>query len=162
MFTLLNDLRKLRRSIPHPRPRRGSCAIRLVDAGSCNGCEHEFAALANPYYDLSQYGLSITASPRHADVLLVTGPITTRMQEPLLKAYAAMPEPRLVAALGDCPLGRGVFAQSADVIGDLEQVLPVDIRIPGCPPAPDRIAEALLTALDLRTPRHTRLPESAT
>ena len=152
MFILLKDLRKIRRSIPNKRPVRGSLALRHVDAGSCNGCEHEITAALNPYYDLSQFGLSIAASPRHADVLLVTGPITSHMLTPLKKAYEAMPEPRLVAAVGNCPLGCGVFAASEDVIGSLEQVLPVDIRIPGCPPTPEQIVTSLLALISAVKP----------
>ena len=106
MLTLFRDLRRLRREIGLARPDRGrSLAIRHVDAGSCNGCEHELTLTTSPYYDLERYGLGIVASPRHADVLLVTGAVTTRMREPLLIAYHAMPEPRRVAALGDCALG---------------------------------------------------------
>src|SRR6266536_6149648 len=106
MFVLLHRLHQLRRATASPAaPRRGSLAVRHVDAGSCNGCEHELTAAANPFYDLQQYGLGIVASPRHADVLLVTGAITTRMAGALRTAYEAMPEPRLVAALGDCALG---------------------------------------------------------
>src|SRR2546423_569930 len=98
MFVLLRHLHHLKGVIGQPTPRtRGSLALRHVDAGSCNGCEHELTAAANPYYDLQQYGLNIVASPRHADVLLVTGAITTRMAGPLRLAYEAMPEPRLVA-----------------------------------------------------------------
>src|SRR5436305_15048032 len=110
MFVLLNHLHRLRHAIAAPPPTtRGSLALRHVDAGSCNGCEHELNAVANPYYDLQQYGLNIVASPRHADVLLVTGAVTTRMADPLKRAYDAMPEPRLVAALGDCALGCNVL-----------------------------------------------------
>ena len=106
MLTLLRDLRRLRREIALPAPARGgSLALRHVDAGSCNGCEHELTLTSSPYYDLQRYGLGIVASPRHADVLLVTGAVTTRMHEPLLVAHAAMPEPRRVVALGDCALG---------------------------------------------------------
>src|SRR3954469_22181054 len=106
MFVLLNQLRQIRREAALPKTSlRGSLAIRHVDAGSCNGCEHELTASMNPYYDLQQYGLSVVASPRHADVLLLTGPLTRRMLEPARKAYEAMPQPRLVAALGDCALG---------------------------------------------------------
>src|SRR5438093_8838437 len=106
MLTLLRDLRRLRRELQlaGATPAR-SLALRHVDAGSCNGCEHELTLTASPYYDLERFGLAIVASPRHADVLLVTGAITTRMREPLLIAYGAMPEPRRVAALGDCALG---------------------------------------------------------
>jgi Ni,Fe-hydrogenase III small subunit len=148
MFVLLRELQRIRRDavLPTRRP-RFSLALRHVDAGSCNGCEHELTAASNPYYDLQQYGLGIVASPRHADVLLVTGPVTTRMAGPLLTAYEAMPTPRLVAALGDCALGCNVLGHRAELVGSLEDVLPVDIRIPGCPPTPERIAEVLLTAI---------------
>lgn len=149
MLTLLRDLRRLRRDIALPRPeRRGSLAIRHVDAGSCNGCEHELTLASGPYYDLQRFGLGVVASPRHADVLLVTGPVTSRMREPLLTAYNAMPEPRRVAALGDCALGCNILGTAEDVVGPVEAVLPVDLRIPGCPPTPDAIAEALLRLID--------------
>jgi len=149
MLTLLRDLRRLRSDIGLPRPQRGrSLAIRHVDAGSCNGCEHELTLAAGPHYDLQRFGLGIVASPRHADVLLVTGPVTSRMREPLLTAYNAMPEPRRVAALGDCALGCNVLGTPEDVVGPVEAILPVDLRIPGCPPAPDAIAEALLRLID--------------
>src|SRR5205823_6589019 len=105
MLTLLRDLRRLRRNLELGRSRVGSLALRHVDAGSCNGCEHELTLVSSPYYDLQRFGLGVVASPRHADVLLVTGTVTTRMHAPLLAAYEAMPEPRLVAALGDCALG---------------------------------------------------------
>ena len=149
MFVLLERLQQLRRSTAAGPPRRrGSLALRHVDAGSCNGCEHELTAAANPYYDLQQYGLNVVASPRHADLLLVTGAITTRMAPALRTAYEAMPEPRLVAALGDCAIGCNVLGSSAELAGPLDSLLPVDIRIPGCPPTPAAIAEALLAALD--------------
>ena len=149
MLTLLRDLRHLRRTVALPRPDRGrSLAIRHVDAGSCNGCEHELTVLSSPYHDLQRFGLGIVASPRHADVLLVTGPVTTRMREPLLTAYAAMPEPRLVAALGDCALGCGLLGLSEEIVGPVDAVLPVDLRIPGCPPVPEAIASALLELVD--------------
>ena len=152
MLTLLRDLRRLRRNIALPRPDRGrSLAIRHVDAGSCNGCEHELTLAASPYYDLQRYGLGVVASPRHADVLLVTGAVTTRMHEPLLVAYRAMPEPRRVAALGDCALGCNLLGTAEDVVGAVETVLPVDIRIPGCPPTPDTIAAALAELCDRAT-----------
>jgi Ni,Fe-hydrogenase III small subunit len=151
MFVLLKELARLRREIRlAPPERRGSLALRHVDAGSCNGCEHELGATLNPYYDLQRFGLSIVASPRHADVLLVTGPVTTRMAGPLRTAYEAMPEPRLVAALGDCALGCNVLGSAEELAGPLESILPVDIRVPGCPPPPERIAAALLAALELR------------
>jgi Ni,Fe-hydrogenase III small subunit len=149
MLTLLRDLRRLRKTIDLPETSRGrSLAIRHVDAGSCNGCEHELALATSPRYDLERFGLEIAASPRHADVLLVTGPVTTRMATALRTAYDAMPEPRLVAALGDCALGCGILGDPAELTGPLENVLPVDIRIPGCPPTPQTIAEHLLAGLD--------------
>jgi len=141
---LLRHLQRLRREIALPAGRPGSLALRHVDAGSCNGCEHELAATANPYYDLQRHGLNIVASPRHADVLLVTGPVTTRMVDPLRRAYEAMPEPRLVAALGDCAIGCAALGDPAQLAGPLEEILPVDLRIPGCPPNPRQIADALL------------------
>jgi Ni,Fe-hydrogenase III small subunit len=151
VFVLLRQLQDLRRQIRLARPERGgSLAIRHVDAGSCNGCEHELGALSNPYYDLSRFGLSIAASPRHADVLLITGPVTTRMREALLSAYSAMPEPRLVAALGDCALGCNLLGRADEHLGGARALLPVDIEIPGCPPTPEAIASALVEALSRR------------
>jgi Ni,Fe-hydrogenase III small subunit len=150
MFVLLRQLAMIRRRSGLSRgDRPRSLALRHVDAGSCNGCEHELTLVTNPFHDLQRFGLDIVASPRHADVLLVTGAVTTRMAGPLRIAYDAMPEPRLVAALGDCALGCDVLGTAADLVGALEEILPVDIRIPGCPPAPDVIAEHLLAALTL-------------
>jgi Ni,Fe-hydrogenase III small subunit len=147
MLILLRQLATVRRAARLTRGRARSLAIRHVDAGSCNGCEHELGAVTNPFHDLQRHGLDIVASPRHADILLVTGPVTTRMAGPLQTAYNAMPEPRLVAALGNCALGCNVLGDAAELVGTLEQVLPVDIRIPGCPPTPDAIAEHILAAL---------------
>jgi Ni,Fe-hydrogenase III small subunit len=145
VFVLLRHLQRTRREIALPaRNRPGSLALRHVDAGSCNGCEHELTAAANPYYDLQRYGLNVVASPRHADVLLITGQITTRMVAPLLRAYESMPEPRLLAALGDCAIGCQGPADPNQLAGPLEDLLPVDLRIPGCPPTPQQIADALL------------------
>jgi Ni,Fe-hydrogenase III small subunit len=153
VFVLLRELQRIRRQVALKAPeRRGSLAVRHVDAGSCNGCEHELGACFGPHYDLGRYGLSIAASPRHADILLVTGTLTTRMVEPLLAAYAAMPEPRLVAALGDCALGCGCLGDPSELAGSLEDVLPVDYRIPGCPPSPDAISEGLVQALGRKRP----------
>ena len=150
MFVLLRQLQRFRRSAALPVPsRRGSLAVRHVDAGSCNGCEHELGGVSGPHYDLSRFGLSIVASPRHADVLLITGPVTTRMVESLRTTYASMPEPRLVAALGDCALGIGLLGDPSEYLGSVEQFLPVDLRIPGCPPSPQTIADHLVAALDL-------------
>jgi Ni,Fe-hydrogenase III small subunit len=151
MLTLLRDLRRLRRLLDLAPPERASSlAIRHVDAGSCNGCEHELTLLSSPYYDLQRFGLGIVASPRHADVLLVTGPVTSRMREPLLVAYAAMPEPRRVAALGDCALGCNVLGMPEEIAGPVDEILSVDLRIPGCPPTPEVIAQALLGLIDGR------------
>ncbi len=162
MLTLFRDLRELRRNLALPRPDRArSLAIRHVDAGSCNGCEHELTLLTSPYYDLERYGLGIVASPRHADLLLVTGTVTTRMHEPLLLAYHAMPEPRRVAALGDCALGCNVLGTSNNLIGPVEEIIPIDIRITGCPPTPQVIADALIELID-RTPTQQRVIERTT
>lgn len=148
MFVLLRQLQRVRREAALPR-RQGarSLAIRHVDAGSCNACEHELTATAAPQYDLQRFGLDIVASPRHADVLLVTGPVTKRMEPALLAAYEAMPEPRRVAALGDCALGCGVLGAASELAPPLEEILPVDIRIPGCPPNPGEIAAGILAAI---------------
>jgi Ni,Fe-hydrogenase III small subunit len=149
MLTLLRDLRRLRHELDLPAPPRGrSLAVRHVDAGSCNGCEHELTLASGPHYDLQRYGFGVVASPRHADVLLVTGVVTTRMRDPLLAAYNAMPEPRRVAAFGDCALGCGLLGLESELAGPLEAILPVDVRIPGCPPAPDAIAAALARLCD--------------
>jgi Ni,Fe-hydrogenase III small subunit len=149
MFVLLRQLARIRSQEGLGRgDGRRSLALRHVDAGSCNGCEHELGLATSPSYDLQRYGLDIVASPRHADVLLVTGPVTTRMAPALRIAYDAMPEPRLVAALGNCALGCGILGRSSELVGALEEVLAVNIRIPGCPPSPQAIAEYLLAGLD--------------
>jgi Ni,Fe-hydrogenase III small subunit len=151
MLTLLRDLRSLRRTIGLPRAEQpGSLALRHVDCGSCNGCEHELTLVSGPTVDMARYGLSIVASPRHADALLVTGPVTTRMHSALLAVYAAMPEPRLVVALGDCAVAQDALGSPSEVVGPVDAVLPVDLRIPGCPPAPEAIASALRTLIDRR------------
>ncbi|MBS1843854.1 MAG: oxidoreductase [Actinobacteria bacterium] len=147
MFVLLRHLRRVRGEAGLSRPDHPrSVALRHVDAGSCNACEHELTATAAPQYDLQRFGLDIVASPRHADVLLVTGAITRRMEPALFAAYDAMPEPRRVAALGDCALGCGVLADPDELAQPLDQLLRVDIRIPGCPPTPAEIAAAILAA----------------
>ncbi len=148
MFVLLSDLQRLRRKIHLPRsPHPGSLAVRHVDAGSCNGCEHELSATLGPHYDMGRHGLSVAASPRHADALLVTGSITSRMVGPLHAAYASLPEPRLVVALGDCACGLRNLGDERELAGPLEDLLPVDMCIRGCPPAPDVIEEHLVQAL---------------
>ena len=125
-------------------------AIREVDAGSCNGCELEIHAINNPVYDIERFGLKFVASPRHADVLLVTGPVTWNMREALLRTYNATPAPKWVVALGDCAANCGVFAGSAAVVGPLAEILPVDLHIRGCPPPPLDIVKGLLALVEAR------------
>lgn len=124
-----------------------SLAIREVDAGSCNGCELEIHALGNAFYDIERFGIRFVASPRHADVLLVTGPVTLNMQEALERTYAATPAPKWVVAVGDCGAGCGVFANSYACAGAVAKVLPVDLVIRGCPPTPTDLLRGLLWLL---------------
>jgi len=121
--------------------------IRQVDAGSCNGCELEIHALNNPYYNLEGLGIKFVASPRHADLLLVTGPVTKHMEIALKRTYAAMPEPKLVVAAGACACTGGVFGESYASCGRIANVLPVDVAVPGCPPSPGAILQGILTAI---------------
>ncbi|MET8001649.1 NADH-quinone oxidoreductase subunit B family protein [Nonomuraea glycinis] len=121
----------------------GSVQIRHVAAGSCNGCEVEIASAFGPVYDAERYGARQVASPRHADVLLVTGPVTRNMEMALRRTYEAVPEPRLVVALGDCARDCGVFAEAYGVAGAVRDVVPVDVEVAGCPPRPEAIVEAL-------------------
>src|SRR5436190_16946343 len=125
-----------------------SLAIREVDAGSCNGCELEIHALNNVVYDLERFGLRFVASPRHADVLLVTGPVTVNMREALERTYAATPDPKWVVAVGDCARDGGVFAGSYACVGGGSAVLPVDLHIPGCPPSPTALLRGLLALIE--------------
>jgi Ni,Fe-hydrogenase III small subunit len=124
-----------------------SLAIREVDAGSCNGCELEIHALNNAFYDLERFGLRFVASPRHADVLLVTGPVTKNMREALERTYRATPDPKWVVAVGDCALDGGIFAGSYAVVGGVASVVPVDLHIRGCPPRPVQLLSGLLALL---------------
>ena len=124
-----------------------SLSIREVDAGSCNGCELEIHALSNAFYDLERFGLKFVASPRHADVLLVTGPVTKNMRQALERTFAATPDPKWVVAVGDCALDGGLFAGSYAVAGGVKDVLPVDLHIPGCPPNPKALLAGLLALL---------------
>jgi Ni,Fe-hydrogenase III small subunit len=125
-------------------------AIRAVDAGSCNGCELELQALGNPFYDLERFGLRFVASPRHADVLMVTGPVSRNMRAALARTHAAMPAPKWVVAVGDCGAGCGVFADSPACLGSVAKVVPVDLTIPGCPPPPARLLAGLLALFGRR------------
>jgi len=125
-----------------------SLSIREVDAGSCNGCELEIHALNNAFYDLERFGLHFVASPRHADVLLVTGPVTRNMREALERTYNATPDPKWVVAVGDCAVDGGIFSGSYAVIGGVSGVVPVDLHIRGCPPQPTQLLKGLLTLLE--------------
>ena len=125
-----------------------SLSIREVDAGSCNGCELEIHALNNAFYDLERFGLRFVASPRHADVLLVTGPVTKNMREALERTYNATPGPKWVIAVGDCAIDGGIFAESYAVTGGVSAVVPVDLHIRGCPPNPVQLLEGLLALLE--------------
>src|SRR6202166_2270696 len=128
-----------------------SLAIREVDAGSCNGCELEIHALNNPVYDVERFGIRFVASPRHADVLLVTGPVTRNMKVALERTYAATPDPKWVVAVGDCGCGCGVFEGSYAVIGAVDKVIPVDLHIRGCPPTPAALLKGLVALMEKAT-----------
>ena len=128
-----------------------SLTIREVDAGSCNGCELEIHAINNAFYDLKRFGIRFAASPRHADVLLVTGPVTHNMKQALERTYAATPAPKWVVAVGDCAVDGGLFADSYAVAGGVSAVVPVDLHIRGCPPTPTQLLEGLLALLEANT-----------
>jgi len=127
--------------------------IRQVDAGSCNGCELEIHALNNPYYNIEGLGIRFAASPRHADMLLVTGPVSKNMEHALRIAYEAMPDPKLVVAVGDCGRDGGIFGEGYATCGGVSRVIPVDVTVPGCPPPPAAILQGLLAALAARPER---------
>jgi Ni,Fe-hydrogenase III small subunit len=130
-------------AVKNTKPFRRSLAIREVDTGSCNACEMEMNALANSVYDVERFGVHIVASPRHADALVVTGPVTVNMESALKDVYEQTPDPKIVIALGDCAINCGVFKGSYGVTGPVERHIPVDVRIPGCPPRPVEILTAL-------------------
>lgn len=142
-------LAELAASVNHAARRRlgRSLAIRAVDAGSCNGCELEIHALSNALYDLERFGLRFVASPRHADVLMVTGPVTKNMREALERTYNATPDPKWVVAIGDCAVDGGLFSGSYAVVGGVGCVIPVDLHIRGCPPRPIQLLAGLRTLL---------------
>jgi Ni,Fe-hydrogenase III small subunit len=125
-----------------------SLAIRQVDAGSCNGCELEIHALSNAFYDIERFGLRFVASPRHADVLLVTGPVTKNMREALERTYNATPDPKWVVAVGGCAVDGGIFAGSYACVGGVSEVVPVDLHVKGCPPSPTDLLRGLLALLE--------------
>ena len=161
--TLIQIVRHGRVSEPAPAPRETGEAgriqaeilailgraltIREVDAGSCNCCELEIHALNNPYYNIEGLGIKFVASPRHADMLLVTGPVTRQMAEALRRTWAATPDPKLVVAVGDCGCDGGIFGESYACLGGVDKVLPVDVRVSGCPPEPIEILRGILTAV---------------
>ena len=126
--------------------------IRQVDAGSCNGCELELHALNNPYYNIEGLGIRFAASPRHADMLLVTGPVTRHMEQALRIAYEAMPDPKLVVAVGDCGCNGGIFGEGYATVGGVAKVIPVDVTVPGCPPPPLAVLQGILTAVSTAIP----------
>ncbi|MCA1186219.1 MULTISPECIES: NADH-quinone oxidoreductase subunit B family protein [unclassified Saccharopolyspora] len=154
MLSLLREIRRIGR-IAEPGPALsgellpaaselgGSVQFRHVDAGSCNGCEVEIASAFGPVYDAERYGARLVASPRHADALLVTGPVTRNMAEPLRRTYEALAKPRFVVAVGDCARGCGALARAYGVVGAVRDVVPVDLEIPGCPPRPEEIVAGL-------------------
>jgi Ni,Fe-hydrogenase III small subunit len=135
-----------------------SLAIRHVDAGSCNGCELEIHACNSPHYNLERLGIRFVASPRHADLLLVTGPVSRHMETALARTYDATPEPKLVVAIGDCGCTGGIFGESYASRGRVSNVIPVDVAVPGCPPEPRAIIQGILTAI---TASGTRSPRAA-
>jgi Ni,Fe-hydrogenase III small subunit len=126
--------------------------IRQVDAGSCNGCELEIHALNNPVYNIEGLGIRFVASPRHADMLLVTGPVSAHMATALRRTYDATPDPKMVVAVGDCGCSGGVFGESYASLGAVSSVIPVDVAVPGCPPSPERLLQGILTAISARHP----------
>jgi len=128
----------------------GALTIRHVDAGSCNGCELEINALNNPYYNLEGLGIKFVASPRHADMLLVTGPVSRHMETALKRTYEAAPDPKLVVALGECGCTGGIFGESYASCGRVSNVIPVDVAVPGCPPTPLAIIQGILTAIGVK------------
>ena len=144
-----DELAELAQSVKRAaRARLGrSLSIRHVDAGSCNGCELELHALSNAFYDLERLGLRFVASPRHADVLTVSGPVTKNMREALLRTYDAMPDPKWVIAIGGCARDGGIFAGSYAVVGGVRDVIPVDLHVSGCPPSPTSLLRGLLALL---------------
>ena len=127
----------------------GALAIRHVDAGSCNGCELEVNALNNPYYNLEGLGIRFVASPRHADMLLVSGPVSRHMEIALKRTYDATPEPKLVVAIGHCARDGGIYGESYATCGGVSKVIPVDVMVPGCPPTPTAIMQGILTAISI-------------
>ena len=136
-------------------------AIRQVDAGSCNGCELEIHALSNPYYNIEGLGIRFVASPRHADMLLVTGPVSRHMAIALKRTYDATPDPKLIVAVGECGCNGGIFGESYASLGRVANVIPVDVEIPGCPPTPTALLRGILAAITAYAPSPTPRIEPA-
>jgi Ni,Fe-hydrogenase III small subunit len=134
--------------------------IRAIDAGSCNGCELEIHALNNPLYNIEGLGIRFVASPRHADLLLVTGPVAKNMEVAVLRTYDATPDPKLVVAIGDCGCSGGIFGESYATCGRVSAVIPVDVAVPGCPPSPRQILSGILTAITKAVPENLSLRQS--
>jgi Ni,Fe-hydrogenase III small subunit len=134
--------------------------IRAIDAGSCNGCELEIHALNNPLYNIEGLGIRFVASPRHADLLLVTGPVAKNMEVALRRTFDATPDPKLVVAIGDCGCTGGIFGESYATCGRVSTVIPVDVAVPGCPPSPRQILSGILTAITKAVPRILNQPQS--
>jgi Ni,Fe-hydrogenase III small subunit len=134
--------------------------IRAIDAGSCNGCELEIHALNNPLYNIEGLGIRFVASPRHADLLLVTGPVAKNMEVALRRTFDATPDPKLVVAIGDCGCTGGIFGESYATCGRVSTVIPVDVAVPGCPPSPRQILSGILTAITKAVPRISNQPQS--
>lgn len=148
LVTALAELGEHTSRFTHCRLGR-SLAIRAVDAGSCNGCELELHALNNVFYDIEHVGFNFVASPRHADVLLITGPVTCNMKEALIRTWQSIPNPKWVIAVGDCACGNSVFADSYAIAGQVDDFLPVTLHLPGCPPTPHYLLEGLLALLKM-------------
>ncbi len=134
--------------------------IRAIDAGSCNGCELEIHALNNPFHNIEGLGIRFVASPRHADLLLITGPVAKNMEVALRRTYDATPDPKLVVAIGDCGCTGGIFGESYASCGRVSNVIPVDVAVPGCPPSPRQILSGILTAISRRVPETVSLRSS--
>lgn len=126
---------------------KNAIAIRCVDTGSCNGCELEIHAINNAFYDAERYGIHFVASPRHADILLITGPVSKHMEEALRRVYQATPEPKWVIAMGECAINGGIFGENYATVGSVEKIIPVDLVISGCPPTPTKLMQGILTLL---------------
>jgi Ni,Fe-hydrogenase III small subunit len=162
MLHILKQIAKTRLQREIVRALGRALAIRQVDAGSCNGCELEIHALSNPYYNIEGLGIRFVASPRHADMLLVTGPVSRHMAIALKRTYDATPDPKLVVAVGECGCNGGIFGESYASLGRVANVIPVDVEIPGCPPTPTALLSGILAAITAYAPPTPRIEPTAT